>query len=58
MQGLRLAKALPALRARAAVLEGDVVTADAQVREHGAVLPRLHLLKVEHARAVRQAELA
>jgi DNA-binding PadR family transcriptional regulator len=52
------AAALHALQARAAVLEGEVVTADAQVRELGALLPRVHLLEIEHGRAVRQAELA
>jgi DNA-binding PadR family transcriptional regulator len=49
--------ALHALQARAAVLEGEVVTAEAQVRELGALLPRVHLLEIEHGRAVRQAEL-
>ena len=52
------AAALHALQARAAVLEGEVVTADAQVRELGALLPRVHLVEIEHARAVRKAELA
>jgi hypothetical protein len=57
MAGLPMQEALQALQVRAITLEGQLADVDTRMRAYAEYLPRLFLLEVEYARAMRQAEL-